>query len=204
MNFVLHTLKIPPERIVFLGQSLGTAVASAVALRFVDPSNDLLPMEINGEGRPLLRREEVAKPTTFAGIVLVAPFSSLPSLMLTYRIGGFIPVLLPVRPIPPLARYLTNRMVDKWPTAERLRVYYDILTNQPRLLTGVDGRTMGSLQIFHATNDYDISYRQTEMICQRMLGEDEKCVDRNKDVSSVDLRRDDRPKVRFEILEYGG
>lgn len=194
---------------MILGQSLGTAVAAAVGLRLADATNELLPPTVgDAETQPLLNSHDsggIEVPTTFAGIILVAPFSSLPSLMLTYRIGGYLPILLPLRPFPPLARALTGRMVDQWPTADRLAAYYTALVGNPKLLQASDcaegRRAMGSLQIIHAVNDGDIDYHQTEMICSRMLGQDEKCISK---AGTLDVRKEGRPRVRFEILEYGG
>ena len=205
MNWVLHTAKIPPERIVIIGQSLGTAVAAAVGLQFADSKNELVPASRDAEAQPLLNSHNVAvaEPTTFAGIILVAPFSNLPSLMLTYRIGGFFPILLPFRPFPPLARMVTSRMVDKWPTADRLAAYYSTLADS-KLLGGAGGRGMGSVHILHAVNDGDISYHQTEMICRRVLGEGEECVHGRYGPRLLDVKREGRARVRFEILEYGG
>ena len=185
-------------------------MASAVGLAFAEPKSALLPSlpAADTEAQPLLNDQHnavaaVTEQTAFAGIVLVAPFSSLPSLMLTYRLGGWIPILLPLRPFPPLARALTSRMVDKWPTADRLHAYYNSFT--PKMLHGAGGRGMGSLQIVHAVNDADISFHQTEMICRRILGDEgEKCIDGSNGAEVLDVRRDGRPGLRFNILEYGG
>ena len=209
LNWVLKAAGIPPERIVLLGQSLGTAVASAVALRFVDPDNALLsPLIREGdsvEAEPFLHAEDdPIRLRTFAGIILVAPFYSLPSLMLTYRIGGLLPLLLPLRPFPSFASWITDKMVDTWPTGERLRAYYDVLVNNPKLLSGAHGRRLGSVQVIHATNDADISYRQTEMICRRMLEEFEMSIDGSRGGPTLDVTIPGRPGVRFEIVEHGG
>ncbi len=203
LNYVLHIANIPPERILLIGQSLGTAVASAVALEFADPNNSLHPGRLGGaeEASLLANADLITQPTAFAGIILVAPFSNLPSLMLTYRMGGLVPLLLPLRPFPWLSRLLTDNMVDKWPTADRLRAYYDAFASRTELLTSAGGRRMGSVQIVHAIDDMDITYRQTETICRRMLGEGEKCSDGE---GLVELRRDGRPDLRFEIVGHGG
>ena len=204
VNWVMNVANVPPERIVILGQSLGTAVASAVGLHFVDPKNELIIAEgDNAERQPLIAEETAVTthPTTFAGVVLVAPFSSLPSLMLTYRIGGIIPILLPLRPFPQLARMLTSRMVDKWRTADRLSAYYSTLASSRLLHAG--GRRMGALQLIHAVNDADISFHQTEIICRRIFGE--KCtLDGSKGPPVVEVKDESGPRVSFEIVQYGG
>lgn len=214
VDWVLHVANIPPQRTVILGQSLGTAVSSAVALRYADPSNryGLIPVE-SAEMRSMEKGE--IKSVVFAGIVLAAPFNSVPTLLSTYRIGGLLPILLPLRPFPWLSSALTNQMVDKWLTAERLTAYYEALKGHPQL-SGNNGG-MGSLQIIHALNDADIPYHQTEMICRRMLGQRsadsamepeeldaDHCVDGAKATGVQDVKRTGRPRLRFELVGYGG
>jgi len=216
VDWVLHTLGVPPERIVIMGQSLGTAVSSAVALHFADPGNELIPNE-SRELRPLLPKQRTIEPITFAGIILVAPFSSVPSLLLTYRIGGFLPILLPLRPFPRFAAFLTGQMVDKWFSAERLAAYYHALSGS-ELLTSASGRSMGSVQLVHSIRDMDITYHQTEMMCRRIFGygsepgiyeghEDDgpvDCIVGSNGATRLDVTAKERPRVRFELIEYGG
>jgi abhydrolase domain-containing protein 12 len=212
VNWVIHVARIPPERIVLLGQSLGTAVSSAVALNFVDPYHELIPQS-NDDPSPLLdSQSRIAKPTAFAGVILVAPFSSLPSLLLTYRLGGLVPLLLPLRPFPVVGTALTSRMTDKWPSAKRLAAYYRAFESNPDLLKSVvghDGQTekrdMGMLQIIHAKTDMDISYHQTEMICAEIFGDDtaSEYVAGEGDLL-LDVKEQDRPRVRVQIVEHGG
>lgn len=202
-----------------MGQSLGTAVSSAVALRFANPGSDLIPNE-SRELHPLLANAGSIQPTAFAGVILVAPFSSLPSLLLTYRVGGFLPILLPLRPFPYIAGLVTSQIVDRWLSAERLAAYYSSLSTQPNLLTSNSGgRSMGTLQILHSIRDMDIPYHQTEMICRRVFSEgsepgvyDEElgkegpveCIDGSRGSAVLDVAAKGRPRVRFEIVEYGG
>jgi pimeloyl-ACP methyl ester carboxylesterase len=212
VNWVLHTARIPPENIVILGQSLGTAVSSAVALNFIDPSNDLIPNS-HDESSPLLNNErQISKPTAFAGVILVAPFSSLPSLLLTYRLGGLVPILGPLRPFPSIGTALTSRMSDKWLTAKRLAAYYRAFASQPDLLkssAGQDGRgegrAMGTLQLIHAKTDMDISYHQTEMICAEIFGHDAAgAYIAGEEGLLLDVRAEDKPRVKVQIVEHGG
>ncbi|KAK5110260.1 hypothetical protein LTR62_006113 [Meristemomyces frigidus] len=220
IDYIIRELGIPPSRMLILGQSLGTAVCSAVALHFADPQNSLIAAEVRN-----LRPAQYKTPTAFAGVVLVAPFSSLPSLMLTYRIGGLLPILLPLRPFPWLATRLTSTMADKWLSAERLEAYYHSLSNNTSLLSAVErnvkgvNRSMGSLQLVHSRRDMDIPYHQTETICRRIFGEGAepgvyeekddggkgvKCIDGTHGATMLDVKAEGRPRVRFEIVEYGG
>lgn len=158
---------------------------------------------------------------TFAGIIIIAPFSSLPSLLLTYRIGGLLPILLPLRPFPYIAGLLTSRVSDPWLSAERLAAYYNAVTSPDLLADSGSGRGKGSLQVVHSTRDMDIPYHQTEMICRRIFGEGREpgvyeggggkdegavvgCIDGSKGAAVLDVQTEGRVKVRFEILEYGG
>lgn len=86
VKWALNVAKIPPEKIVLLGQSLGTAVATAVAEHFV-----------------------VEEGLEFRGVVLVAGFSDLPTLLTTYAIGGVIPILSPLRPYPAYSNSLPRK-----------------------------------------------------------------------------------------------
>ncbi|KAF2765682.1 alpha/beta-hydrolase [Teratosphaeria nubilosa] len=200
LDWLMNVVGVPPERIVILGQSLGTAVGSAVALNFAEPGSGLIPAEA----------KESREPVVFKGVVLVAPFSSLPSLLLTYRIGGILPILLPLRPFPWLGGMLTAKVEDQWRTAERLAAYYRAVAATPRLLESGDGKgsKMGSLQIFHSRRDRDISVAQTGMICERVFeGEEGKgleCVNGSVETGVLDVEGEGRFRVRFEVLEFGG
>ena len=214
VDWVLHVAKIPPERIVILGQSLGTAVSGAVALHYADPGNMYGLTPVNAPEMRVMKKES-SEPVVFAGVVLAAPFNSVPTLLSTYRIGGLLPILLPLRPFPWLSNMLTSQMVDKWLTAERLTSYYDALQGHSAL-SGNNGG-MGSLQVIHALNDADIPYHQTEMICRKMLGQRsadsamdpeeldaDHCIDGTKGTDVMDVKRAGRPRLRFELVRYGG
>lgn len=216
VNWVLKTANIPSERVVIAGQSLGTAVSTAVGLHFADPTNELIPPEARAIQSLLSDPNGVGfQATTFAGIILAAPFSSIPALLLTYRIGGLLPLLLPLRPIPALADLLTSQMEDKWLSAERLTAYYNVLADSKLLHS--DTRSLGSLQVIHALNDADIPYHQSEMICRRMFGkrdaasevekeeiDAEECINGTKGAGVLEVKRPGRPFVRFEITRFGG
>lgn len=124
VEWAINVARIPPERIVLLGQSLGTAVTSGVAEHYI----------LQG--------------VEFAGIVLVAGFSDLPTMLTEYRIGGIIPVLAPFRAWPALLRLFSRFVVDKWHSSERLA---NIVRHT---------KTRLRLNLIHAKSDGDIPWTE--------------------------------------------
>lgn len=97
MQWALDVAKIPPDRIVVVGQSLGTAVATAVAEHFAE-----------------------SRQIQFSGLALIAGFSDLPTLLTSYSIGGVVPILSPLKSYPIAQKFFTRRIVDTWFTSKRL------------------------------------------------------------------------------------
>ncbi|ROV96543.1 hypothetical protein VMCG_07750 [Cytospora schulzeri] len=89
---------IPPERIVIFGQSLGSAVAIALA-------NNLAAQ---------------VPSVSCAGLVVTSSFSDLASLTATYRIGGLVPVLSPVAKFPRLFHYFCRHLTSTWLNKDRI------------------------------------------------------------------------------------
>ena len=63
---------------------------------------------------------------------------------------------------------------------------------------------MGSLQIIHGINDADIAYHQTEMICERILGGEDERIEVKDGSALLEVKREGRPGLRFEIFGHGG
>lgn len=193
VNYVLQDVGIDNDRVVVLGQSLGTAVATAVGLHFAtaDTGSDLLPTISMAEKNP----------TIFAGIILVAPFTSLPSLLLSYRIGGLVPILRPIRPYPRITALVETYILDKWHTARRLAAYVDALAGNAEIKNGESiGQEKGSVQIIHASNDADISVEQGRML----FAEAAKREELFEEVGEVVWKKSGSPQVCLEIVEHGG
>lgn len=148
VSYALDTLAHPASRTVLLGQSLGTAVTSATALFFADPASPFLPQDIVAP-----ERKTTSEP--FAGIILAAAFTDLPELLKSYKIKGIIPVLSPLRMYPRLATFFSSKIVDTWPTLERLKA-----------LVSSTGKTSTPLhlQILHARNDQEIPFEAAEKV----------------------------------------
>jgi abhydrolase domain-containing protein 12 len=96
IEWALKTARIPPDRIVLLGHSLGTAVVSGVAHHYAK-----LGIE-------------------FAGLILCAAFTNSGDAFSSYSIGGLIPVLAPVKLSPAFQSWFSGRMRDTWRSDDRL------------------------------------------------------------------------------------
>ena len=85
----------------------------------------------------------------FAGVVLIAGFTSLTELLPGYSIAGYAPLLAPLKSSPALLRLFSNYIVDKWPSATRLANFVR-LSERVRLF------------IIHARDDYEIPWTHAE------------------------------------------
>ncbi|KAJ4357482.1 uncharacterized protein N0V89_002058 [Didymosphaeria variabile] len=149
VSFVLNELQHPASRTILLGQSLGTAVTAATALYFTDPDSALLP-------QGLVHPPVAAKaPQPFAGVILAAAFTDLPTLLKTYKVKGIVPILSPLQNYPKIANFLSARIIDTWPTLARLRA----------LITAATGSsTPFHITILHARNDQEFPFQIAETV----------------------------------------
>ena len=155
ISYLNDDLAHPSTRTVLLGQSLGTAVTSAAALYFTQPTSELIPTISHPSAMASSKRQFDG----FAGIVLVAPFTSLPQLLKTYKIGGIFPVLKPLQAYPRIANFLTSRIIDQWPTLLRLRT----------LISAPSSKKNGfHITLLHARNDQDITYWESDRKSTRL------------------------------------
>ena len=210
----MRDLGIESGRIVIVGQSLGTAVASAVALHFTSPvqrMEGLLPAKklsspkLKAAETPSTPAQGNKEATFFASVILIAPFASLPSLLKTYRIGGIFPILGPALYVPGLGDWLGGRVVDTWRSAERLENYQRRLGLDAELLTADRAPTgKGLLQILHASDDRDIDFRQSVEICRGLAGRAACKVLEDGRPQVLHSGGEDMARTRIEILEFGG
>lgn len=96
VSWALDIAKISPSRIVLLGHSLGTAVVAGIAHQYAK-------MEIE-----------------FAGLILCAAFTNAGGAFASYSIGGFVPVLAPIKLSSTLQAWFSRRMRDTWHSDDRL------------------------------------------------------------------------------------
>ncbi|KAJ5996369.1 hypothetical protein N7522_008029 [Penicillium canescens] len=154
-------LKISPSRIVLMGQSLGTAVTAAVAERFAFGSPD--PKAI----QPAIKNAE-----PFAGVVLLASFGSVTSVIENYSLKGITPPMLsPLMGYPRFQRWVLSHIVDYWDTVGRVA-----------RLTGVEPAEADAsgvkytdkslyLTIVHAMDDVEIPWYEGRRVWVAATGE---------------------------------
>jgi pimeloyl-ACP methyl ester carboxylesterase len=96
VDWALNTARIPPDRIVLLGHSLGTSVVAGIAHHYAK-----LGIE-------------------FAGLILCAAFTNAGNAFASYSIGGVVPVLAPVKMSSHFQSWFSRRMRDTWHSDNRL------------------------------------------------------------------------------------
>lgn len=182
VDWAMKVANIPSSRIVIMGQSLGTAVTSAVAEHFA----------LQG--------------VEFAGVILVAGFSTLPDMLARYTAGGFIPLLSPLRPFPPILRFFQGFIVDKWRSVDRIATVVNSTHTRLRL------------NFIHAKNDLEIPCSESDILfrsaAEAIIGtslDDEEFAAWKKGIT---VNRDDGTFVatvksndiiiREELVPYGG
>jgi pimeloyl-ACP methyl ester carboxylesterase len=203
--------KISPSRIVIAGQSLGTAVTAAVAERFAFGSPD--PNTI----QPAIKDAE-----PFAGVVLLAGFSNVPSLIQSYSIKGFTPPLLsPLIGYPSFQKWVIGHTADYWHTAKRVARLTGIDPAEPDASGLQYSQKAVDLTIIHALNDYEIPWYEGVRVWAAATGETVKDAPgslvyeqiepgRNAEVKVWNNNvpgkdgQDVLKKVRWERVKYGG
>lgn len=97
----------------------------------------------------------------FAGVVLAAAFSSLPTMLSGYAIAGYLPILRPLAAFPELLTRVLGFVVDDWDSAARL-------TRLVRAVKARNGRL--NLSLVHARNDWDIPYHEDDKLFAAAVG----------------------------------
>lgn len=121
VKFATEELGIPGSHIALVGQSLGTAVTFGVAEALAS----------NG--------------TELGAVISIAGFSKMRTLVTTYRIRGFIPVLRPLYMYPKLQSWIAEFVYESWNSAERVA---SLVRSSQKL----------NLFLVHAINDEDIPW----------------------------------------------
>ena len=187
-EWALNEVGIPPERIVIYGQSLGTAVAFAVMKHYAS-----LP-----------------EPITFAAHVLTASFSDVATLTSTYRISGIIPVLSPLRRIPPLLAFFNTFLQNHWLSKDRIAEFV-------RLREAANSGKPYFINLIHAEDDSDITCEHSNVLFWHAVNASSRQAITYEDLqkSKIASRRDlgnggwtaeqktSRGMIRQTMLKYG-
>ncbi|KAK4698839.1 hypothetical protein P7C70_g7430, partial [Phenoliferia sp. Uapishka_3] len=118
---------VEPGNIAVMGQSLGTGVSAGLCA------------ELGDEG------------ITPRSMILVAPFSSLPSLLETYKLGNLIPVLAPFRTFPWLLKTVLRVLNTRFDTRAIIH------------------KIKCSILILHAQNDPVIPHSHSSTLFSHLL-----------------------------------
>ncbi|GAA5863018.1 hypothetical protein JCM5353_008352, partial [Sporobolomyces roseus] len=118
---------VDASQIVIMGQSLGTGIGTALAARLED------------EG------------VKARALILVAPFSSIATLLETYKLGNCIPLISPLRRFP----WLFNKLI------KLLRTKFDTKS--------IISRITSPLLIVHALDDPVIPFSHTHALSSHLL-----------------------------------
>lgn len=147
----------------------------------------------------------------FAGVVMVAGFSSLPTMLSGYAIAGWVPVLRPLKAVPFLLRKVLDFVVDKWDSKQRLRdLVHTVKSRGGRL----------RLHLVHAKNDWDIPYHEDDKLFAAAVDgtmDDAGCVDPGAQAKQKEERtvrkgedafvatwKDGDVEIRQELFPTGG
>lgn len=130
VDWAINVVGLSPSRVALVGQSLGTAVTIAVAERLAtDPQN---PIELGT-------------------VIAIAAFSNIKDLVVTYAIGGVIPILSPLRPYPYLQNLFGKYIYDNW-------------RSDQRIVSLVKASKNLKLILLHAYNDFDIPWSHCDAL----------------------------------------
>ncbi|KAG4302681.1 hypothetical protein PCK1_001036 [Pneumocystis canis] len=98
VRWAVEVAKIDPLSITLVGQSLGTAVVMGVA-------NELLKLK---------------NPISIGHLVSIAGFSSVQSLLTSYKLGGYFPLLSPLKMYPGIQKFILKFLYHPWNSLERI------------------------------------------------------------------------------------
>ncbi|KAF8456737.1 Alpha/Beta hydrolase protein [Kalaharituber pfeilii] len=138
VKWAIEVAGVSPDRIAILGQSLGTAVTFGVAEALLNPPNAI--------------EEDPNKKIEVGAVISIAGFSNMKQLLETYHMGGFIPVLAPLRPYPLVLRFFTSFVYETWESSQRLHSFIN------------KGSDKLKLYFIHAYNDMEIPWEHSNYL----------------------------------------
>ena len=154
-------LRISPSRIVIVGQSLGTAVTAAVAERFAFGSSESKAVQ-----------PAIKDPEPFAGVILLASFSNMPSLIKSYSFKGITPPMLSsLVGYPRVQKWVVSHIVDYWDTAARVARLTGVGPTAANDSTSAHAGKGLNLAIVHALDDVEIPWQEGRRVWSAAIGE---------------------------------
>lgn len=164
LNFLTSgPLNIRPQRIVISGLSLGTAVTCAVAERFAFGGPD------SAITQPALK-----DPEPFAGIIIVASFSNIPSLIESYSLKGLTPPMLsPISGYPQAKDWIKSQIVDTWLSNARLARLTGMRPEENNIADRKHAQKTVDITIIHARNDAEIPWKEGYTNWEWAIGADD-------------------------------
>ena len=189
VDWAMQVAGIPASRIVIFGQSLGSAVGISMSRHFALQS----------------------PPVSFAGMVLIASFSDVATLLANYRIGRVVPVLSPLAQFPQLLSFFNGFLASPWLSKDRIVDFV-------RLNEGENARRRKyHITLIHAEDDRVISFTHTQALFWHAVnatsrpGKSPEELEREKQALKTDLGsggtsvewQTERGVIREEILKYG-
>ena len=92
-------------------------------------------------------------------------------MVLSYKIKGILPILSPLRPYPYLQSLLCRYIVDKWDSAARLAELVRVTSffSSAAKPSGSEANGHLRIQILHARDDVEISWKQGEALFQAAI-----------------------------------
>jgi abhydrolase domain-containing protein 12 len=182
IDWVINVAGVSPDRIIIVGQSLGTAVSIAATEHF------------SGREEPVL----------FAGLVLIASFTDVISLLETYQMGGYIPILSPLRNFPPLRDFFNSYIANTWFSKYRIAAH-------------IKQAERYHITMIHAEDDFEIPFKHTQELFYHAVnattpgGYGIESFGVMKEKSKLDLggggsiveHKSDKGTIREVIIKYG-
>lgn len=165
-------------KITLFGQSLGAAVAIATAHSLANRTTE---------------------PIHVGHVVSAAGFSNARNILKTYQLGGFIPVLGPLRTYPWIQNLLLKQLKHQWDSESRV---YDLAANTDIRLT-----------FAHATTDTEIlSTHSEKLLFKALAGANLKVLSRNEadspetdsgQESSLHRATEESEKIVYKEFSWG-
>lgn len=188
LNFITDTCRIPPESIVIMGHSLGTAVASAVYERYVSTNSNAEPESGAASEQAMALK----------GMILISGFANIPHLLESYRIGGVVPILSPLISLFPgaVTSWLQDFIIDRWDSAHRL-------TGLARTVMALQGGLR--VHIIHAVDDKEIFMFHSDALFKSLMDGARGAEDREGEIGEETTVQAELGKVK-EVMwhESGG